>query len=81
MSSILECAMEGLCSCLYWCCMEVCCSERATVPEHRTMKPDVTELQPNGQPVFVDATGISTESPAPLDQNICQYDHRMYEIG
>ena len=81
MSSILECALEGLCSCLYWCCMEVCCSERATVPEHRRTKPDVTEFQPNGRAVFVDATGISTESPASLDQNIYQYDDRMYEIG
>ena len=81
MSSILECALEGLCSCLYWCCMEVCCSERASIPEQRRTKQDVTELQPNGQPVFVDAVGISTESPPSMDQNLRQYDDRMYEIG
>ena len=33
MTSILECVMEGLCHCLYWCCVEVCCSERRSVDQ------------------------------------------------
>ena len=80
MSSILECILEGFCSCLYWCCMEMCCSERGQVPEQRRTIPKVTESQPNGHPVFIDAIGVATEPSNDIRESIDKYDDRLYGI-
>ena len=80
MSSILECILEGFCSCLYWCCMEVCCSDRGEAPEQRRTISEGSETQPTGHPVFVDAIGISTDPPNDMRESFEKYDGRLYGI-
>ena len=80
MSSILECALEAFCSCLYWCCMEVCCSERSDASQQRGTKQHVTESQSHGQPIFEDAIVVSKESSFSIRENDDQYNDTVYGI-
>ena len=80
MSSILECALEAFCSCLYWCCMEVCCSERSDAPQPIGTKQNGAESESHGQPIFEDAIGVSKESSFSIRENDDQYNDRVYGI-
>ena len=61
--------------------MEVCCSDRREAPEQRRTISEVSESQPNGQPVFADAIGVSEEPPNDMRENFEKYDGRLYGIG
>ena len=67
MSSILECFIEGLCTCLYWCCVEVCCSERRETDHHRIHQ-NSAQKSSDEQPTFSEAAVLS-ENPRMRDNN------------
>ena len=67
MSSVLECCIEGLCTFLYWCCVEVCCSERRE-PDHHRINQNSANKSSDEQPTFSEAAVIS-EDPRMRDNN------------
>ena len=67
MSSILECLIEGLCTCMYWCCVEVCCTERRE-PDRNGINQNQAQKSSNEQQTFSEAAVIS-ENPRMRDNN------------